>query len=313
MKGPARFRKGQKRYYSFNEHLRQLFGEKVFKVSLDAGFTCPNRDGTLGTDGCIYCSARGSGDFAGAAGLSVHEQFLQVLARMKQKWPQAKYLAYFQAYTNTYAPLATLKKVYEAALAEKDVVGLSIATRPDCLPRDVLDYLAELNRRTYLWVELGLQSIHERSLRWIGRGHDYAQFLHGLDELHKRDIKVCGHIILGLPGETREDMLATAQAVSRLPLRGLKIHLLHVLKNTPLGRSYVQNPFPLLSMAEYVSLVADVLELLPPGMIIHRLTGDGPPEDLIAPDWSRKKWEVLNAIDRELERRNSWQGKKWRP
>lgn len=307
------FRKGQKRYLTFNEHLRRRFGAKVFKVPLDAGFTCPNRDGTLGTGGCIYCSARGSGDFAGAAGLSIHAQFAEVIGRMEKKWPKAKYLAYFQAYTNTYAPLRTLKKVYEAALQENNVVGLSIATRPDCLPRDVLDYLTELNRCTYLWLELGLQTIHGKTLQWIGRGHDYLQFLTGLNELHQREINVCGHIILGLPGETKTDMLATAQAVSRLPLQGIKIHLLHILKNTPLAGYYEQHPFSLLSCEEYVSLVADILELLPPEMIIHRLTGDGAPDDLIAPAWSRKKWEVLNAIDKELERRDSWQGKRWRP
>ncbi len=307
------FSKGEKRYRTFNEHLRQRFGEKVFKVSLDGGFTCPNRDGRLGTAGCIYCSARGSGDFAGEAEASIHEQFADVIKRMEKKWPRAKYLAYFQAYTNTYAPLDRLKVMYEEALAEKNVVGLSIATRPDCLPLDVLDYLEELNRHTYLWVELGLQSTHERSLQWIGRGHNYDQFLSGLEELSKRNIRVCGHIILGLPGETRADMLATAKEVSRLPLQGIKIHLLHILRHTPLADFYESKPFPLLTADEYVALVADVLELLPPEMIIHRLTGDGAPEDLIAPAWSRKKWEVLNAIDRELEKRDSWQGKKWRP
>ncbi|WP_206808496.1 TIGR01212 family radical SAM protein [Paradesulfitobacterium ferrireducens] len=300
---------GNKRYHTFNAHLRETFGEKIIKVSLDAGFTCPNRDGTRGWGGCVYCSERGSGDFAGAQTLSIPEQFAQVKERMHLKWPKAKYLAYFQAYSNTYAPVARLREVYEQALAEKDVIGLALATRPDCLPPEVLSYLEELNRRTYLWVELGLQSMHDRTLAWIRRGHNYREFLEGYHELKKREIRVCVHIILGLPGETRAQMLETAKALAGLKVEGVKIHLLHVLRGTPLALIYEKEKFPLLTKEEYVSLVADVLEILPPDMIIHRLTGDGPPEQLIAPLWSRKKWEVLNAIDAELERRDSWQGK----
>lgn len=300
----------KKRYYTFNEHLRERFGGKTFKVSLDAGFTCPNRDGTLGRGGCVYCSARGSGDFAGGQGLSIHDQFVEVSERMKKKWPNANYIAYFQAYTNTYAPVKRLREVYEEALAEENVVGLSISTRPDCLPEEVLDYLEELNQRTYLWVELGLQSIHDRTMESIGRGHDYAQFLKGLEQLRARGIRVCAHIILGLPGESKVEMLATARAVAELPLQGVKLHLLHVLRGTPLEIIYQREPFALLTREEYVALVVDILEILPPEMVIHRLTGDGPPEELIGPLWSRKKWEVLNAIDTELERRDTWQGKK---
>ena len=299
-----------KRYHTFNEHLRNRFGEKVFKVSLDAGFTCPNRDGTQGTGGCVYCSARGSGDFAGEQTLSLHDQFSVVKERMTKKWPKAKYIAYFQAYTNTYASVDRLRQVYEQALAEEKVIGLSISTRPDCLPEDVLGYLEELNLRTYLWVELGLQSSHDRTMEWIGRGHDYAQFLEGLGQLHSRGIRVCAHIILGLPGETKAEMMETAQAVARLPLEGIKIHLLHVLRGTPLATIYQHEPFELMTQEGYVSLVVDIIEILPPEMVIHRLTGDGPADDLIGPLWSRKKWEVLNAIDAELERRDSWQGKK---
>ncbi|HWQ40430.1 MAG TPA: TIGR01212 family radical SAM protein [Desulfosporosinus sp.] len=300
----------KKRYHTFNEQLRERFGGKIFKVSLDAGFTCPNRDGTLGRGGCVYCSARGSGDFAGEQGLSIHNQFVEVKERMKKKWPSAQYIAYFQAYTNTYATVERLREVYEEALAEENVVGLSISTRPDCLPEEVLDYLEELNRRTYLWVELGLQSIHDRTMEWIKRGHNYDQFLKGLEQLHLRGIRVCVHIILGLPGETKTDILATAQAVAKMPLQGIKIHLLHVLRGTPLATMYQCEPFDLMTKEDYVSLVVDVLEILPSEMVIHRLTGDGPPDDLIGPLWSRKKWEVLNAIDAELVRRNTWQGKK---
>jgi len=300
----------QKRYHTFNEQLRERFGGKIFKVSLDAGFTCPNRDGTLGRGGCVYCSARGSGDFAGDQKLSIPDQFVEVKERMKKKWPNAQYIAYFQAYTNTYATVMRLREVYEEALAEDNVVGLAISTRPDCLPEDVLDYLEELNQRTYLWVELGLQSSHDRTMEWIGRGHDYAQFLKGLEQLRSRGIRVCAHIILGLPGETKEEMMETAQAVAKLPLEGLKIHLLHVLRGTPLATVFKHEPFDLMTKEEYVSLVVDILEILPPEVVIHRLTGDGPSDDLIGPLWSRKKWEVLNAIDAELERRDSWQGKK---
>lgn len=300
----------KKRYHTYNEHLRDLFKDKVFKVSLDAGFTCPNRDGTLGRDGCVYCSERGSGDFAGDQKLSLHDQFIQVKDRMNKKWPSAKYIAYFQAYTNTYSSLERLREVYEEALGEENVVGLSISTRPDCLPDDVLDYLEELNQRTYLWVELGLQSSHNRTMEWIRRGHDYSQFLKGLEQLQSRGIRVCVHIILGLPGESKGEMLETAEAVAALPIQGIKIHLLHVLRGTPLAAIYSQEPFELMTKEDYVSLVVDILELLPPEMVIHRLTGDGPPDDLIGPLWSRKKWEVLNAIDAELELRDTWQGKK---
>ncbi|MDD2233546.1 MAG: TIGR01212 family radical SAM protein [Desulfitobacteriaceae bacterium] len=299
-----------KHYNSFNQHLRAVFGEKVFKVPLDAGFTCPNRDGTLGWEGCIYCSARGSGDFAGEQKLSLPEQFEQSRKMMLKKWPKAKYIAYFQAYTNTYAPSGRLREIYGQVLNLPGVVGIAIATRPDCLPKDVLDYLEELNRITYLWVELGLQSIHQKSLDWIGRGHDYAAFCQALTELRNRDIKVCGHIILGLPGESKEDMLVTARAIAALPLQGIKLHLLHVLAGTPLAKIYRKNPFPLLTAEEYINIIVDILELLPAEMIIQRLTGDGPPDDLIGPLWSRKKWETLNAIDAELERRDSRQGKK---
>lgn len=300
---------GEKRYNTFNRHLRETFGEKVFKVSLDAGFTCPNRDGTKGWGGCIYCSSRGSGDFAGIVSHSIEEQFDEVKERMCKKWPKAKYLAYFQAYTNTYAPVSKLRKIYEEALKQEDVVGLSIATRPDCLPEEVLDYLEELHRRTYLWVELGLQSIHDRTMEWVRRGHTYEEFLEGVTVLYERGVNICVHVILGFPGETHEDMMATARAVAALPVRGIKLHLLHVLKGTPLAKQYEKEPFALPTLEEYVSQVIDILEVLPPEMIIHRLTGDGAPDDLIAPLWSRKKWEVLNAIDQELVDRDTWQGK----
>ncbi|HWJ03658.1 MAG TPA: TIGR01212 family radical SAM protein [Verrucomicrobiae bacterium] len=299
---------GDKRYHTWNYHLRSIFGEKVFKVPLDAGFSCPNRD-SAGRGGCIFCSSRGSGDFAGPRELDLREQFAKVAAQIHTKWPRAKYMGYFQAYTNTFAPIEELRDMYESILAQRDVVGLSIATRPDCLPPGVIRLLEDLNRGTYLWVELGLQSIHERTLRLINRGHGYQVFLEAVDALSRRNIRICAHIILGLPGETREDMLATARAVASLPIQGVKIHLLHLLRNTPMVRMFEQGRAEFLDQNTYTQLVVDILEILPPEMIIHRLTGDGPPDELIGPLWSRKKWEVLNGIDRELGTRNTWQGR----
>lgn len=302
---------GDKRYNSWNYHLHQTFGEKVFKVPLDGGFTCPNRDGTVATGGCTFCSARGSGDFAGNRRDSLVQQFEEVKERMHRKWPQAKYLAYFQAFSNTYAPVDVLRPMYETALEQEGVVGLAIATRPDCLPDDVVELLAELNERTYLWVELGLQTIHEETSRLVNRGHDFQCFLDGVEKLRRHNIRTCAHIIYGLPGETEEMMMETAKACAEMDIQGIKIHLLHLLKNTPMVKQYDAGLLRFLDKKTYVKLVVDTLEILPPDMIIHRLTGDGPPDLLIGPLWSLKKWEVLNAIDDELKRRNSWQGKRW--
>jgi radical SAM protein (TIGR01212 family) len=303
---------GDKRYHTWNYHLRQSFGDKVFKVMLDAGFTCPNRDGKEAIGGCTFCSARGSGDFAGSRRDDLKKQFHDIAGRMHQKWPHAKYIGYFQAYTNTYAPIKELKESYETIL-EEDVVGLSIATRPDCLPDDVVDYLAEINERTYLWVELGLQTVHESTAELINRAHDFQTYVEGVHKLRKHNIRVCSHIILGLPGETEEMMMETAKAVADLPVQGIKIHLLHLLRKTPLVKLWEQGGLEFLTQEAYIRLVVDILEILPPDMIIHRLTGDGPRDLLIGPLWSRKKWDVLNGIDAELKRRNTWQGKCWKP
>lgn len=304
---------GDKRFHTWNYHLREQFQTKVFKVSLDGGFTCPNRDGKVAIGGCTFCSARGSGDFAGDRRADLYQQFHEVKARMHTKWPNAKYIGYFQAFSNTYAPVAELREMYELILQQEGVVGLSIATRPDCLPDDVVEYLAELNERTYLWVELGLQTIHERTQQLINRGHDFACYLDGVNKLRKHNIRVCTHIIYGLPGETYEDMMETARAVAQMDIQGIKIHLLHLLRNTPMVKQYEQGLVRLLSQEEYTKLVVDTLEILPPEMVIHRVTGDGPPDLLIGPLWSRNKWAVLNGIDAELVRRNSWQGKYWTP
>ncbi|ERI08417.1 TIGR01212 family radical SAM protein [Aneurinibacillus aneurinilyticus] len=303
---------GDKRYHTWNYHLRQQFGEKVFKVMLDAGFTCPNRDGTITTGGCTFCSARGSGDFAGWRRDDLVTQFNEVKERQHKKWPDAKYIGYFQAYSNTYAPVDVLRDYYEIILQQENVVGLSIATRPDCLPDDVVELLAELNKKTYLWVELGLQTIHESTSQLINRAHDTACYYEGVEKLRKHGIRVCSHIIFGLPGETEEMMMETAQAVAHMDVQGIKIHLLHLLRKTPMVKQYEAGLLKFLEQDQYVRLIADALEILPPEMVVHRLTGDGPPDLLIGPMWSRKKWEVLNAIDAELKQRDTWQGKEYK-
>jgi uncharacterized protein len=300
---------GDKRYHTWNYHLRQHFGEKVFKVMLDAGFTCPNRDGTIAIGGCTFCSARGSGDFAGWRRDDLVTQFNEVKNRQHEKWPDAKYIGYFQAYSNTYAPVDVLREYYEVILEQEGVLGLSIATRPDCLPDDVVELLAELNEKTYLWVELGLQTIHESTSNLINRAHDTDCYYEAVEKLRKHNIRVCSHIIFGLPQETEEMMMETARAVAKMDVQGIKIHLLHLLKKTPMVKQYEAGLLEFMEKDDYVRLVVDALEILPPEMIVHRLTGDGPPDLLIGPMWSRKKWEVLNAFDAELLRRNSWQGK----
>ncbi|MCX7903597.1 MAG: TIGR01212 family radical SAM protein [Caloramator sp.] len=299
---------GDKRYYSLNYFLRQKFGEKVFKISLDAGFTCPNRDGTAGYGGCIFCSARGSGDFAGTKENLV-EQFHEVKEMMHKKWKEGKYIAYFQAYTNTYAPVEVLREKYEAVLNIDGVVGLAIATRPDCLPEDVLDLLDEINKKTYLWVELGLQTIHEDTAKLINRGYPLETYIKAVEELKKRNIDVVTHVILGLPGEDKKRILETVDFVAHTKTQGIKLHLLHLMKGTRLVELYKRGELRFLSMDEYVDLIVDCIERLPEDMVVHRLTGDSPRNLIIEPLWSLKKWEVLNAIDRRFEDRDTWQGK----
>ena len=300
-----------KRYHTWNYYLRNTFGEKIFKVSINAGFTCPNIDGKVAYGGCTYCSKEGSGDFAGNPKDDLIKQFNDIKEMMLRKWPNAKYIGYFQAYTNTYAPLEVLKEKYETILAQDDVVGLSISTRPDCLEDDVLEYLAELNERTNLWVELGLQTIHDSTSKIINRGHDYKTFLEGVEKLKSKNIKTVVHIINGLPGEDYNMMMETAKAVADLNVHGIKIHLLHVIKNTPMARMLEKNMMSLMTQDDYVNLVCDQLEILPPEMVIHRLTGDSKKEDLVGPLWSLKKWEVLNAIDETMKARESYQGIKY--
>ena len=300
-----------KRYHTWNYYLRNTFGEKIFKVSINAGFTCPNIDGKVSYGGCTYCSKEGSGDFAGNPKDNLIKQFDDITEMMHKKWPNAKYIGYFQAFTNTYAPVEVLKEKYETILALDDVIGLSISTRPDCLEDDVVEYLGELNERTNLWVELGLQTIHDSTSKLINRGHDYNEFLKGLEKLKAKNIKVIVHIINGLPCEDYNMMMETAKAVANMNVDGIKIHLLHVIKDTPMERMLQKGMLTLMDKDEYINLVCDQLEILPETMIVHRLTGDGKRNELVGPLWSLKKWEVLNSIDDELKRRNSYQGIKY--
>ncbi|HBI2266413.1 TPA: TIGR01212 family radical SAM protein, partial [Listeria monocytogenes] len=301
------------RYHTWNYCLREEFGQKTYKVALDGGFDCPNRDGTVAHGGCTFCSAAGSGDFAGNRALDLKVQFQQVRDKMQTKWKDGKCIAYFQAFTNTHAPVAELREKFETVLNEPGVVGLSIATRPDCLPDDVVEYLAELNERTYLWLELGLQSAHDETGRLINRAHDYDCYVEGVRKLQKHNIRICTHIINGLPKETPEMMMETTRKVVESGVDGIKIHLLHLLKGTPMVEDYKKGDLEFLTRDGYVNLVADQLEILPPEMVIHRITGDGGVDDLIGPVWSLNKFEVLNAIDAELVHRDSWQGKLYQP
>lgn len=297
-----------KRYHTLDYFYKRKFGCKVFKVSLNGGFSCPNVDGTLGTRGCIYCSPLGSGEFAGKCSDDLVKQFNDIKTMMNKKW-SGKYIGYFQARTNTYAPVSVLKEKYESILNLPDVVGLSIATRPDCISDECLDYLSLLNKRTFLTVELGLQSIHESTNKLINRCHTLDCFVDMVNKLRERNINVVVHIINGLPFETREMMLDTVRFINKLDIQGIKIHMLHIVRNTDLARMYLNKPFHVLTRDEYVNIVCDQLELLKPSIVINRITGDPKKDDLIEPSWLLKKFCVLNEIDKELVRRDSYQGK----
>ena len=308
---PYRYSDSNKRYQTYDYYLRHTFGTKVAKLPLDAGFTCPNLDGTVGFGGCIYCSGRGSGDFAPDAGLPVAEQIAIQKKLFSRKWDVSHCIAYFQAHTNTYAPLAVLRRVYEEALAQPGIVGLNIATRADCLPPDVVDYLAELSQRTVLTVELGLQSSNDRTAAEIHRGHSFAQFCDGVRRLRMTGagIQLCVHIMFGLPGEGREEMLQTVRDVAALRPEQVKFHLLHVLRGTELARRYAEGLYQPMEREQYLSVLAGALELLPPETVVCRLTGDGRAEDLLAPLWSLRKTTVINDLDKLLYRSSTWQGR----
>lgn len=297
-----------KRYYTLNCFYKNKFNSKVCKISLNANFSCPNKDGTVGYGGCIFCSKLGSGDFAGDVSLDLVSQFNQVKSVMSKKWPDTKYIGYFQANTNTYADIETLKKYYETILELDNVIGLNIATRPDAISDEVMDYLTELNKKTYLNIELGLQSIHEKTLKYINRGHDLKCFVDCFKKLKEKNINVVVHIINGLPYETEDMMIETVKFLNELGIDGIKIHMLHILKNTKLADLYEQEKFHVLTKEEYIDIVIKQLEYLDENVVIHRITGDPDVKDLIEPNWLVKKFCVLNDIDKEMVRRNTYQG-----
>lgn len=293
---------------TLNKYLRERFGQKVYKLALDGGFTCPNRDGTLGSKGCIFCSAGGSGDFAEDRNLSITQQIEYGKRRVVAKMPKNKesnidtnkYIAYFQAFTNTYGPVERLRALYTEAINHPDIVAVSIGTRPDCLPDEVLDLLEELIHIKPIWIELGLQTIHEKTANYIRRGYPLLVYDKAVQDLLSRNIEVITHVILGLPGESKEDMLETVKYVGESGVQGIKLQLLHVLKDTDLAKDYEQGFFECMTQEEYINLVSDCLDILPDDIIIHRLTGDGPKSTLIAPEWSKDKKKVLNALNHKL-------------
>lgn len=315
----------EKRYYSLDSYLKTTYGRKIYKISLDGGMTCPNRDGTIDSRGCIFCSAGGSGDFAASRFLSITEQIEQgktqtarKLRAVKSKAGEAssdeehvpRYIAYFQAYTNTYAPVSYLRRIFLEAAMHPDIVLLSIATRPDCLDEDVLALLQEIQQIKPVWIELGLQTIHEETATLIRRGYPLSVYDHAVERLHQLKIPVIVHMILGLPGETQQQMIETLDYVCRGNVFGLKLQLLHILKGTDLADYYASHPFPLFSQEEYVRLIVNMIERIPRHITIHRLTGDGPGDLLIEPRWSTNKKQVLNDINRQLKLSNTFQGNK---
>ena len=299
-----------KKYHTLDYFYRHQFNSKVCKISLNAGFTCPNLDGTVGYGGCIYCSKLGSGEYAGKLGDDLSKQFDDVTNIYQKKWPNAKYIGYFQARTNTYAPVEKLKEMYELILNKENVIGLNIATRPESMTDECLNYLEELNKKTYLTIELGLQTIHNHTAKLINRCCSLNTFESMVQKLRERKINVVVHIINGLPYETKDDMIKTIQYLNKLDIQGIKIHMLSILKDTALEKLYYKEQFHILSKEEYIDIVIEQLENLRKEIVIHRITGDPKKEDLIQPSWLTKKFCVLNDIDKEMVKRNSYQGKK---
>lgn len=297
-----------KKYNQYSAYLKNKFGKKVYKITLDAGFNCPNRDGTISNGGCIFCDDGGSFSQAHSNVLSIEEQIKAGVNSLSQKFKAQKYMAYFQAYSNTYKPAEELKILYDSSLCHPDVIGLSIGTRPDCVDEKKLDLIGSYVKDYETWLEYGLQSVHDRTLAFINRGHDFETFLNAYKKTKERDIKVCAHVILGLPNETRADMLETAKVLADLNIDGVKIHDLCVMENTKLADMYAKGGIKLLEEEEYVGLVCDFLEILPPQSTIHRLAGNGLQKLKVAPLWLNKKFEVLNKIDKEFERRKTFQG-----
>ncbi|MCI5583503.1 MAG: TIGR01212 family radical SAM protein [Anaeroplasma sp.] len=305
------FFNNEKRYNTLTEYNLYKYGKKVAKIALNGNFTCPNKDGSKGIGGCSYCSKLGSGDFAGDKNLSLKEQFLQIKEIMKKKWPDSLYMPYLQANSNTYAPVEKLKEIYEEVLAidPEKTVGISIATRADCLPDDVIEYLGKLNKHTNVQIELGLQTANELTAKMINRCSTNDEFINACQKLRKHNIEIVVHIINGLPNETYEDMMNTVSFINKLDVQGIKIHSLLVLKNTLLAKQYEEKPFHILSLEEYVKITVDQITHLNPNIIIHRLAADGVFDDLIQPLWTRKKLVVMNEIDKLLRKNDEYQGK----
>ena len=299
-----------KRYHTLNYHVKNKYKQKVVKISLNAGFTCPNMNGKVGYGGCIYCSKLGSGDFGGDVNKSLREQFYEVKEKIDKKWPDSKYIAYFQARTNTYAPVDVLREKYEEVLKFDDVIGIAIATRCDAISDECLEYLSELNKRTNLTIELGLQTIHDATSKLINRCHDLDCFTEMVKKLMSRNIEVVVHIINGLPYEDKEMMIETVKYLNDLNIDGIKIHMLNIVKDTALERLYLKQGFHVLTKDEYIDIVISQLEYLNPNIVIHRITSDPDPKNLVAPDWLIKKFCLLNDIDKEMKKRDTYQGKK---
>ena len=300
------------RYYSYSRFLKERFGEKVYKISINGGFTCPNRDGTLSTGGCIFCSEGGSGEYSESALLPVSRQIALGKEQSSRKYSGGRYIAYFQAFTNTYAPVERLRALYEAAIAPEEIVAVAIGTRPDCLPEEVLDLLEEINRQKPVFLEMGLQTCHDSTAAFLNRGYERRVFTEAANACASRGIRTTAHLILGLPGETPDMLAETIAYVNALPVSGVKLSMLHILKNTRLADIYAQEPFPLFTLESYVDCVIYCLEMLRPDMVVERITGDGPRDLLIAPAWSLHMRQVLNSIHQEMKRRNSFQGKQWK-
>ena len=300
---------GDKPYNSLNYELKKEFSKKIAKISIDGGFTCPNRDGKVGYGGCIFCSSKGSGDFAESRKLSIKEQIKKGKEQTSKKWKDTGYIAYFQSYTNTYAPIDELRKKYYEAIECDDICGIAIATRPDCLPFDVLELLSEINQKTYIWVELGFQTSNENSAKFINRCYDNSVFEYAIKELKKRNIKVVVHTIMGLPNETKEDMLNTVKYVCSFNIDGIKLQLLHVLSDSKLYEYYKENKFHILDKEEYTDIIIEAIENIPENIVIHRITGDGSKENLIEPLWSLDKRGTLNLIHKKMREKHSFQGK----
>ncbi len=298
-----------KRYRDLNSYLRELFGCRVQKITVDAGLNCPNRDGKISFGGCIYCNEKGSGSGASALGLSVSEQLNSGKTYLARRYKAQKFMVYFQSFSNTYAPIEKLKSLYEEALSVKDVIGLSIGTRPDCVNEDILSLIQSYAKDYLMWIEYGLQSANDKTLLKINRGHDFDCFKRAVKATQGRNIKICAHVILGLPGESKADMLETTDKIAQLGIDGVKLHLLYVVKGTPMEKLHQEGKYRCLEQAEYVEIICEILERLPKTMVIQRLTGDPHPEELIAPQWSLRKSETLNLIQKTLEEKKSWQGK----